>query len=261
LRLYRGVAQFGLAHSLGVREVGSSTLLAPTILNKHLMNNIQAKLLILIPAFNAAGNLEELISRIKKAISTAEILVINDGSNDQTETIAKKMDAVVLTNMQNRGKGYSLRRGFNYAIAGKYDYLITIDADLQHRPEEIEKFLNSSRDNHISVGTRRIAVNRMPISRWLSNNLTSLIVSILGGKLVRDSQSGFRMFKIETLKKMTAQSNRFDFESELLFQTGLLNINIVEVPISTIYDKEKSSMNHLLDTGRFIRQIWRRVLK
>jgi glycosyltransferase involved in cell wall biosynthesis len=225
------------------------------------MNNIPTKLLILIPAFNAAGNLEELISRIKKTVSAAEILVINDGSTDETEAIAKKMDAIVLTNKQNRGKGYSLKRGFYYAIAGKYNHLITIDADLQHRPEEIEFFLERFGNNHISVGTRRIGVGRMPVSRWLSNNLTSLIVSVFGGKLIRDSQSGFRMFNVETLKKMKAESNRFDFESELLLQAGLLNISIVEVPISTIYNKGKSSMNHLFDTGRFIRQIWKRILK
>lgn len=224
------------------------------------MNNTPAITIILIPAFNAARYLDKLVTRIENTVPSVDILVINDGSTDDTGTIAESLNCNVLSNKINRGKGYSLKRGFVYAIDKNYDYLITIDADLQHLPEEINIFLNKTGNNSISIGTRALSLRKMPLSRWLSNNLTSLMVSIFGGRVIRDSQSGFRMFDLKALKRMKAESNRFDFESELLFQTGLLNIKVGEVPISTIYKEETSSINHIGDTLRFIKQIWKRIM-
>ena len=214
----------------------------------------------MIPAFNAARYLDELVTRIKNVVPSVDILVINDGSTDDTGTIAESLNCYILANKTNRGKGYSLKRGFAYAIDKNYDYLMTIDADLQHLPEEIKIFLSQIGNGHISIGTRELSLSKMPLSRWLSNNLTSLMVSIFGGRVIRDSQSGFRMFDLKALKRMKAESNRFDFESELLFQTGLLNIKINEVPISTIYKEETSSINHIGDTLRFIKRIWKRIM-
>ncbi len=224
------------------------------------MNNTPAKTIILIPAYNAAQQLEKLITQIKVMVPAIDILVINDGSTDETSSIAKSQNCIVLTNETNQGKGYSLKRGFSYAIDKEYDYLITIDADLQHCPEDISRFINDTGKDQISIGTRELSLNKMPLSRWLSNNLTSLMVSVFGGKVIRDSQSGFRMFDLKVLKKMKAESNRFDFESELLFQTGLFNIKINEVPIMTIYNNENSSISHFGDTIRFIKQIWKRIM-
>ena len=214
----------------------------------------------MIPAFNAAQSIEKVVTRIKNAVPAADIVVINDGSTDTTGTISKQQNCTVLTNEINRGKGFALRRGFAYAIENNYNYLITIDADLQHLPEDIPRFLAKTGNGSICIGTRDLSLRKMPMSRWLSNNLTSLMVSVFGGKLIRDSQSGFRMFDLQQLKKMKAESNRFDFESELLFQTGLLNNNVSEVPISTIYKNENSSISHLADTLRFIKAIWKRIM-
>ncbi|HHI02555.1 MAG TPA: glycosyltransferase family 2 protein [candidate division Zixibacteria bacterium] len=224
------------------------------------MNNSPARTIVLIPAFNAACYLEELVVRVKNTIPPVDILVINDGSADDTGNIARSLNCNVLTNEKNRGKGYSLKRGFAYSLKKNYDYLITIDADLQHLPEEMKAFMNYAGNGSISIGTRELSMKKMPLPRWLSNNLTSLLVSIFGGKVIRDSQSGFRMFDLKTLKKMRAVSNRFDFESELLFQAGLLDIEINEVPISTIYNKERSSINQIGDTLRFVKQIWKRIM-
>ncbi|MCP4704157.1 MAG: glycosyltransferase family 2 protein [candidate division Zixibacteria bacterium] len=225
------------------------------------MNNSLDKTIILIPAFNAALFIGELLTRIKKTVPSIDILVIDDGSTDETITKVKSQNCTILINKTNRGKGYSLKRGFAYAFDNNYDYLITIDADLQHCPEDITQFVLRKNKGHICIGSRDLSMSKMPIGRWLSNNLTSFMVSIFGGKVIRDSQSGFRMFDLKVLKKMKADSNKFDFESELLFQTGLLNINVNEVPIDTIYKNENSSISHFGDTFRFIRQIWKRIIR
>ena len=224
------------------------------------MTDSPYKLLVLIPAYNAAGYLSELVMRIRKSSPVSDILIIDDGSTDDTAEIAHHLDAVLITNDNNRGKGYSLQRGFDYAVGHEYDFVVTIDADLQHLPEEIPLFVNGICSAAVYIGTRRIALDIMPFARWLTNNLTSLIISVFGGQRTRDSQSGFRMFSKDALKRMKAQSNRYDFESELLFQTGLLGMKVAEVPISTVYEESVSFINPFKDTGRFIRQIWKRIM-
>jgi glycosyltransferase involved in cell wall biosynthesis len=217
------------------------------------------KTLILIPAYNAGQYLQKLVSRIKKSAPGSDILIINDGSTDNTEVILKEINVRYLSNDGNRGKGYTLQRGFDYALAHNYDYVITIDADLQHLPEEIPLFLNSSERADIYVGTRNLRSVDMPLERRLTNYLTSIIISIFSGKRIRDTQSGYRMLSADVLKKLRVGSIKYDFESELLFQSGALKADIAEIPISTIYEGSHSYINPLIDTGRFIKLIWKRI--
>ncbi|MCX6827103.1 MAG: glycosyltransferase family 2 protein, partial [candidate division Zixibacteria bacterium] len=189
-------------------------------LNRRSAQNHNIKYLILIPAYNAAVYLAELVSRVKKSISGADILIINDGSTDRTSELLPTLDVISLSNQVNQGKGYSLNRGFRYAIENNYDYCITIDADLQHLPEELPLFPAESGRLDICLGTREISLKSMPPARWLTNNLTSLIISILSGCRIRDSQSGYRMMATDLLENLKIKSMKYDFESELLLQAG-----------------------------------------
>jgi glycosyltransferase involved in cell wall biosynthesis len=218
------------------------------------------KILILVPAYNAAKYLPELTKRIKKAAGECGILIINDGSSDNSEEILAGLDVIHLTNSPNKGKGYTLNRGFDYAIEHGYENVITIDADLQHLPEELPLFINSCREYDMAIGTRQMRLGVMPFARWLTNNLTSLIISIFSGIRFRDTQSGYRMISVSTLKKLRLKSVKYDFESEMLFQAGALNIKIGEIPIATVYEGSHSYINPLVDTGRFIKLIWKRIL-
>ncbi len=217
------------------------------------------KHLILIPAYNAARHLPELVERVWKAVRDAHVLIINDGSTDNTAEILKKINATYLTNSTNRGKGYTLQKGFEYATKRGYDYVVTIDADLQHLPEEIPRFIESENKADIYVGTRNLKSHDMPLPRRLSNYLTSLIISLFSGRRIRDTQSGYRMLSVESLKSLNVNSTQYDFESEQLFQAGALNTRIAEIPISTVYENSLSNINPLIDTLRFIKLIWRRI--
>jgi glycosyltransferase involved in cell wall biosynthesis len=219
-----------------------------------------SKYLILIPAYNAADSLVELTRRIREAVEDADVLIINDGSTDDTDAVLKKLDVLYLTNESNRGKGYTLQRGFEYAIRNGYDYVVTIDADLQHLPEEIQRFIDSEIMADIYMGTRDLRSTDMPIHRRLTNYLTSLIISIFSGRRIRDTQSGYRMLSTDVLKKLKIRSIKYDFESELLFQAGMLDVNVAEVRISTVYEGSRSYINPLVDTLRFIKLIWRRIV-
>jgi glycosyltransferase involved in cell wall biosynthesis len=218
------------------------------------------KILILVPAYNAAKYLPELTKRIIKAAGECDILIINDGSSDNSEEILAGLDVIHLTNSPNKGKGYTLNRGFDYSIEHGYENVITIDADLQHLPEELPLFVASCREYDMAIGTRQMRLGVMPFARWLTNNLTSLIISVFSGMRIRDSQSGYRMISVDTLKKLHLKSVKYDFESEMLFQAGALNIKIGEIPIATVYEGSHSYINPFIDTGRFIKLIWKRIL-
>jgi len=160
---------------------------------------------------------------------------------------------------QNRGKGAALRAAYGYAIERGYRSVLTLDADLQHLPEEIPGFFARDDGRTIVLGVREIDRKIMPFARWLTNNLTSLIISVFSTQRIRDSQSGFRLIPTVALRQIPMKTIGYDFESEILFKAGSLGFSVKEVAISTIYEDSTSYINPLADTGRFIRQIWRRI--
>ncbi len=224
------------------------------------MESSQPQILILIPAYNAAKYLSELVKRIRQAVPGTEILIINDGSSDKTAQLLPALGTAYLENLPNQGKGFTLKRGADYALRKGYRHIVTIDADLQHLPEEIPRLLEKTERSDIVIGTRKITLRVMPFARWLTNNLTSIIISVFSGQRVRDSQSGFRLVATKILAQTKVQSIKYDYESEILFQAGALGARIGEATISTVYEGSHSYINPLKDTGRFIRQIWRRIL-
>jgi glycosyltransferase involved in cell wall biosynthesis len=233
------------------------------------------KILVLIPAFNAGKTISQLIEQISaNNIEKDNILVVDDGSFDSTYEIASSCGVNVLQHKKNKGKGEALKTGFEYALREGYSGVITLDADLQHDPKFIPEFIRelvgvrqrrtspakrvSQRpQSDILIGTRTINLKKMPFPRWLTNNLTSIIVSILGDTKVRDSQSGYRYISAEVLKSIKLKTKKYELESELLIKAGRRKFKIDPVPISTIYEGSKSFINPLVDTGRFIKLMWK----
>jgi glycosyltransferase involved in cell wall biosynthesis len=142
-------------------------------------------------------------------------------------------------------------------------YILTIDADLQHPPEKILEFLRQIRQSshRIVVGFRERRLSQMPMQRILSNYLTSLIISSLTGRLIKDSQCGFRLFDSAILTGLRLEENRFHLESELLIKAAWQKIRIGFVRIPTIYLQEKSSINNFHDTLNFISLIFKLIKK
>jgi glycosyltransferase involved in cell wall biosynthesis len=216
------------------------------------------KIVVIIPAYNAGLTIGKLIDRILKFTNRENIVVINDGSDDKTFELAYGAGVVVLRHGRNKGKGEALRTGFRYALEKKYPALITMDADLQHDPQSIPD-LTGKAENFpgIIIGTRKRNLKNMPFARWLTNNLTSAIVSILCGQSVRDSQSGYRLIPIGVLKKIKLESKKYDLESEILIKASRKGFKIDQVPIKTIYGEGRSFINPWVDTGRFIKLMWK----
>lgn len=215
--------------------------------------------LVLIPAYNASLTISELIEKTSKFVNKVDIVVIDDGSKDQTSAVAQRAGAVVLKHEDNKGKGEALKTGFKYAVKKKHDAVLTMDADLQHDPSSIRDFLQKANAHFsgIIIGTREINLKKMPLARWLTNNLTSAILSILSGQRIRDSQSGYRLISTCVLKRIKLKAKKYDLESELLVKAGRDGFKIDSIPIRTIYRGSKSFINPFVDTGRFIRLMWK----
>jgi len=215
--------------------------------------------LVIVPAYNAAKYLDELIPRILEYVCPENLLVINDGSSDDTLSKLKNLNVNYLSFPQNRGKGAALIAGYNYAKEYGYRSVLAIDADLQHLPEDIPSFFGLDDGMTVVIGTRHFDRKIMPFDRWLTNNLTSLLISIFSTTRIRDSQSGYRLIPTSFLNIAPLKTIKYDLESEMLFKAGAAGFSFEEVPISTIYEGSHSYINPIIDSARFIRQIWKRI--
>ncbi|HHM02148.1 MAG TPA: glycosyltransferase family 2 protein [Caldithrix abyssi] len=222
---------------------------------------------ILIPAYNAENSLAELLESIQQhtaEFSPEKLIVVDDGSTDDTCNIARSHAVELISLPENRGKGAALKAGYaHFLSACRGDYLLTLDADLQHPPQNIPDFLQTARrlNSRVVIGQRNFTPPAMPLMRVLSNTLTSQILSGLTGRPIPDSQCGFRLIHREVLKKMALRENGFQLESEFFFRCRDLNVKIDFCPIPTVYNQYGSSMRHVHDTVKFLQLLGREVFK
>ena len=214
-------------------------------------------LAIIIPTYNPPDTFSSLLKSIRK-ITSKPIIIIDDGSTPKIN-----MDypgVVVIRNRHNKGKGYTLIKGFQYAEAEGFTHAITIDADCQHDPELINSFLEYDENINLVLGTRNFTED-MPIHRRISNKLTSYIISLLCGKTVLDSQCGYRRYKLKDVCSESFHEKGFQFESEVLIKLLRNNCAHANLEIPTLYSRENSSINNFSDTFKFIRLILRKIIR
>ena len=208
-----------------------------------------------IPAYNEEKAIADVVGRTLAHVGT--VLVVDDGSEDQTGDLAKGAGARIITNNPNLGKGASLRLGLDWAADNGFEAAITLDADGQHLPEEIPRFIEAAPNADLVIGNRMAEQGSMPYVRWQTNRFTSWVVSRLAHVRVADSQVGFRLLKTAGWKQLEIMTNNYDFESEMLVSAGRKGLRIVSVPVSTVYGEEESKINPVVDTIRFARMVWR----
>ena len=211
---------------------------------------------VLIPSFNGAQSIGAIVKSVKE--QGLDVIVVDDGSLDLTAQRASESGAVVLQNSRNRGKGASLRKGFDYALAKGYDAVITMDGDGQHLAEDLPLFLKAHKENpqaEMIIGNRMHQPLKMPLERQMTNRFMSRLISWICHQRIPDSQNGFRLITSNLLKRWVLKSDRFEIESEMILEAATHEARIVSTEITSVYENHPSFISPLLDTGRFIKFI------
>jgi glycosyltransferase involved in cell wall biosynthesis len=191
------------------------------------------KICILIPAYNAQETLGFVLKKIGPP--KGDIMVVDDGSSDETKRAALENGAKLLEHPFNLGKGAALRTGFQYALQKDYQVIITLDADGQHDPAEIPFLLKIFRSvkPDILIASRAAEFGKMTFLRRFWNRLGVKAVSRLCHSDITDSQSGFRLIRTDVLKKVDFSTSRFETELELLIKACKRGFSVLSVPINT----------------------------
>ena len=208
---------------------------------------------VVIPAYNAEKTIAGVIKEIIKCgFEKDNIIVVNDGSADRTEDEVKKQGVTAISHEENMGKGAALRDGFVIAGRKKLKKVFVIDADGQHDVSEVEGFLKLNGRYDMIIGERRDILSAMPLNRLLTNRTVNLVVSLLSGVRTTDVQCGFRYVDLKIFDRVQLKTNNYQTESEMVIKAARQNYTVGFVPVTTIYGNEKSYINPLVDTIRFI---------
>jgi glycosyltransferase involved in cell wall biosynthesis len=192
---------------------------------------VSERFAVLIPALNAQRTIASVVVEARKELEP--VVVIDDGSTDSTGEVARAVGATVLRHDVNRGKGAALKTGFAWALEQGFDGVITLDADGQHLPSEIPKFLEERAESmaDLIIGGRAHLFHGMLPRRRNANRFSAWSISIASGRRITDSQSGFRLYSARLMRGMKLRTNGFDMESEVIVRAGRKGFVIVTIPI------------------------------
>lgn len=215
--------------------------------------------IVILPCFNEAPGLSTLLPQIKQHLSA--VLVVDDGSTDDTSTVAQALGADVVTLATNQGKGATLRHGLHVAIQRGFSWALIMDGDGQHSHADIPAFLNLAQNRlpDLIIGNRMSKCANMPLIRRWTNQYLSYRISRLVGQSLPDTQCGFRLIRLSALKELNLNTSGFEIESEMLVQMAMAGHRIEFVPIATIYKEEQSKIHPIRDSLRWFR--WLRSVK
>ena len=188
---------------------------------------------VIIPAYQAAATIRDVVARTRAAIPAAEILVVDDGSTDGTHAAAS---GVAITHDRNLGKGAALRDGIREATARGAAVVVTIDADGQHPPEAIPRLLRPIQEGRadLVLGARK-RDRAMPVSRRITNWLSATLASRIGGQPVSDAQTGFRAFTRAVAERVAPAGDRYEYEANFLLDALRAGFRVSSIEVPTIY--------------------------
>jgi glycosyltransferase involved in cell wall biosynthesis len=204
-----------------------------------------------IPAYQAASTLERVV---RATLEHLPVLVVDDGSSDETSEVARAAGAEVLRQEPNQGKGAALRRGIARALERGATAVLTLDADGQHDPACAPDFLTAWQERGAPLIIGRRDFGQMPLSRRIANDLGTRVFSWAVGRHIADNQSGYRLIAEPLLPHLLASSeDGFEFEVEMITDAIRARLAIDWVPIPTIYEDAGSHISPVSHVLNFLR--------
>src|SRR3989344_633191 len=190
------------------------------------------KTCIVIPAFNEASRIGPVVEKV--CDRWRDVVVVDDGSTDNTSQVVRGFPVTLLGHVVNLGKGAALKTGCDYALSKDFERIVVMDADGQHDPQIIPKFVKALDNADIVFGFRNFD-HRMPVTFRLGNLLIDGVLRILYGLPLRDTQSGFRAFRASVYPRIRWNSSDYSMESEMIARVARHRLRFVEIPIETKY--------------------------
>ena len=211
-----------------------------------------------IPAYQDEKHIGDIVRRTRDQLD--HVLVIDDGSSDQTAQRAREAGAEVIVHSENRGKGEAIKTGLGHWVDQEVTWVILLDSDGQHLPEEIDHFLSAARSATrptFFIGNRMNNLAGMPFIRRVVNRYMSRRISWVCGQTVPDTQCGYRMLNRHLIPELLGGGHRFDYETEVLIIASRKGYRIESVPITTVYTDQVSKIHPMRDAIRFFKLMWR----
>ena len=204
------------------------------------------KICAIIPTYNNGSTLAQVIDAVLERMP--DVIVVNDGSTDNTENILKQYEGKIeiVDYIKNRGKGYALGRGFDRAEQSGYTHAITIDSDGQHDAGDIPLFLSAAGENPdtLLVGNRNLAQDNMPAKNTFANRFSNFWFTLQTAYRLPDTQSGYRLYPLQKMKRMRPVTSRYEAELEILVRCAWRKIKIRSIPIHVFYAPKNERVTH-----------------
>ena len=209
---------------------------------------------VVIPTYNNSATLAQVITDV--AQYTSNIIVVNDGSTDNTEAIAKSFSQVQLISYSNNvGKGWALRKAFTYAVEHNYKFAITIDSDGQHFAKDLPTFIDKLEvvQDAIIIGSRNMDQATVPGKSSFGNKFSNFWFKVETGITSPDTQSGFRAYPLELLKDIYFFTKKYEFEIEVLVRAVWKGVKIESIPVTVYYAPKEVRVSHFRPFKDFTR--------
>ena len=214
-------------------------------------------ILAVMPAYNEEKTVAGVVRQTKRY--AGKVIVVNDASADRTAEIAKRAGTTVISHKVNRGLGGALRTGFEAAlkITRLTDIVITIDADDQHRPEDIPRFVKKINEGYDFVlGARNL--QKYPLRKRFGNIVLSALTNFVSGTSLADTESGFRAFRAGALAKLDLRAERYQIAAEIVLEVGRKKLRATNVPITSPRYRKGVTVMHGI--RNFLHVVRRKIL-
>lgn len=199
----------------------------------------------IIPALNAEKTLESLVTELRQAIEGAVVIVVDDGSSDETGARARAAGALVVRHSHNLGKGAALLSGLRFAEGRGARTAVSLDADGQHAVADAVKLArHEAADEALVLGVRDLRRANAPKANRFSNRLSNNFLSAFSGQQLLDTQCGLRRYPVAATLNSGVRASGFAFESELVLVAALRGWSIVHVPVDVHYPPEEQRITH-----------------
>jgi glycosyltransferase involved in cell wall biosynthesis len=203
-----------------------------------------------IPALNESSSIARVVDGLRGTVD--HIIVVDDGSSDQTAERARAAGAEVIVHRANLGKGQAVRTGLARVFEGEFTHVLLLDGDMQHLPGEAAALVDRAvrGDAEVVLGQRRFNRDEMPPARYYANKIGSRVLSWFVGIPVQDTQCGFRVFRVDALRGLRLNATKYEIETEMLIKVRRRGGRIETVPVTAVYAGQQSKLRPVPDTTR-----------